>query len=129
MCSVLAILDFDPADPPARERVLALSKLQRHRGPDWSGVFTQERAVLAHNRLAIVDVEHGAQPLLNAARTHVLAVNGEIYNHREIAARLPSFRPRTASDCEVILGLYAEEVGSPKAWPIFWPPAGPSCNS
>ena len=112
MCSVLAILDIDPAAPPARERVLALSKLQRHRGPDWSGVFTHERAVLAHNRLAIVDVEHGAQPLVNAAETHVLAVNGEIYNHREIAARLPSFHPLTASDCEVILGLYAEEGGA-----------------
>ena len=109
MCSVLAILDIDPADPPARERVLALSKLQRHRGPDWSGVFVHDRAVLAHNRLAIVDIEHGAQPLLNAAGTHVLAVNGEIYNHREIAAGIPSFHPRTGSDCEVILGLYAAE--------------------
>ncbi|MYI07095.1 MAG: asparagine synthase B [Gemmatimonadetes bacterium] len=109
MCSVLAILDIDPADPPARERVLALSKLQRHRGPDWSGVFVHDRAVLAHNRLAIVDIEHGAQPLLNAAGTHVLAVNGEIYNHREIAAAIPSFHPRTGSDCEVILGLYAAE--------------------
>ena len=109
MCSVLAILDIDPADPPARERVLALSKLQRHRGPDWSGVFVHDRAVLAHNRLAIVDIEHGAQPLLNSAGTHVLAVNGEIYNHREIAAGIPSFHPRTGSDCEVILGLYAAE--------------------
>ena len=109
MCSVLAILDIDPADPYPRERALGLSRLQRHRGPDWSGVFAHERALLAHNRLAIVDVEHGAQPLKNAAGTHALAVNGEIYNHRELQAELGgSFRPQTRSDCEVILGLYAE---------------------
>ena len=110
MCSVLAILEIDPAAPFPRERALALSRLQQHRGPDWSGVFADERALLAHNRLAIVDVEHGAQPLRNAAGTHVLAVNGEIYNHRALEAELgDSFRPRTRSDCEVILGLYAEQ--------------------
>ena len=108
MCSVLAILDIDPYPYP-RERAVALSRLQRHRGPDWSGVFACDRALLAHNRLAIVDVEHGAQPLENAARTHALAVNGEIYNHRALEAELSeSFSPRTRSDCEVILGLYAE---------------------
>lgn len=110
MCSVLAILGFDPGDPPPRDRVLALSKLQRHRGPDWSGIFTHERAVLAHNRLAIVDVEHGAQPLKNAAGTHVLAVNGEIYNHRTLESELRTpYRFLTRSDCEVILALYAEQ--------------------
>ena len=110
MCSVLAILGFDPADPPSRDRVLALSKLQRHRGPDWSGIVTHERAVLAHNRLAIVDVEHGAQPLKNAAGTHVLAVNGEIYNHRTLESELRTpYRFLTRSDCEVILALYAEQ--------------------
>jgi len=109
MCSVLAILEIDPAAPYPRERALALSRLQQHRGPDWSGVFSDERALLAHNRLAIVDVEHGAQPLRNATGTHVLAVNGEIYNHRALGAELgDAFRPRTRSDCEVILGLYAE---------------------
>ena len=110
MCSVLAILNLDPAEPPPRERALALSRLQRHRGPDWSGVFAHERAVLAHNRLAIVDVEHGAQPLQNRAGTHILAVNGEIYNHRELEAGLARpFDFRTKSDCEVILALYAQE--------------------
>ena len=109
MCSILAILELDSSEPPPRERALALSKLQRHRGPDWSGVFSHERAVLAHNRLAIVDVERGAQPLLNAAKTHVLAVNGEIYNHRELEAELlRPFEFQTKSDCEVILALYAE---------------------
>ncbi len=109
MCSVLAILEIDPSVPYPRERALALSRLQQHRGPDWSGVFAHERALLAHNRLAIVDVEHGAQPLENAEGTHALAVNGEIYNHRALEAELGgAFRPRTRSDCEVILGLYAE---------------------
>ena len=110
MCSVLAILETDPHAPFPRDRALALSRLQQHRGPDWSGVFAHDRALLAHNRLAIVDVEHGAQPLENAAGTHALAVNGEIYNHRALEVELgPSFHPRTRSDCEVILGLYAEE--------------------
>ena len=110
MCSVLAILEIDPHAPYPRERALALSRLQQHRGPDWSGVFAHDRALLAHNRLAIVDVKHGAQPLENAAGTHALAVNGEIYNHRTLEAELAgSFRPRTRSDCEVILGLYAEQ--------------------
>ena len=110
MCSVLAILDIDPRAPYPRDRALALSRLQQHRGPDWSGVFAHDRALLAHNRLAIVDVEHGAQPLENAAGTHALAVNGEIYNHRTLEAELAgSFHPRTRSDCEVILGLYAEQ--------------------
>ena len=110
MCSVLAILEIDPRAPYPRDRALALSRLQQHRGPDWSGVFAHDRALLAHNRLAIVDVEHGAQPLENAAGTHALAVNGEIYNHRTLEAELAgSFHPRTRSDCEVILGLYAEQ--------------------
>ena len=110
MCSVLAILDLDPAHPPPRDRVLALSRLQRHRGPDWSGVFTHERAVLAHNRLAIVDVEHGSQPLRSADGSVALAVNGEIYNHRALEADLTRpFQFQTQSDCEVILALYAEE--------------------
>ena len=109
MCSILAILDLKSDAAPLRARALRLSKLQRHRGPDWSGVYADERAILAHERLAIVDVLHGAQPLLNGAGTHALAVNGEIYNHRELRATLT--RPytfRTDSDCEVILPLYAE---------------------
>ena len=110
MCSVLAILGLDPSEPIPRERVLALSRLQRHRGPDWSGIHAHERAVLAHNRLAIVDVEHGAQPLRSPDGSHILAVNGEIYNHRELEAGLERpYEFQTRSDCEVILALYAEE--------------------
>jgi asparagine synthase (glutamine-hydrolysing) len=109
MCSILAVLDIqgDPAE--LRARALRLSRLQRHRGPDWSGVYACDRAVLAHERLAIVDVLHGAQPLLNEEGTHALAVNGEIYNHRELRAGLSIPHAfRTDSDCEVILALYRE---------------------
>ena len=109
MCSILGILDVE-GDPAAlRPQALRLSKLQRHRGPDWSGFYAGGRAVLAHERLSIVDVQHGAQPLANPAGTHVLAVNGEIYNHRELRAGLAEpFAFQTESDCEVLLALYRD---------------------
>ncbi len=109
MCSILGILDI-PGDAGARrEGALALSRLQRHRGPDWSGVFADDRTILVHERLAIVDVTHGAQPLYDRTGSTVLAVNGEIYNHRELEAGLASPYPfNTESDCEVILALYEE---------------------
>jgi asparagine synthase (glutamine-hydrolysing) len=110
MCSILAILDIEGDAAPLRARALRLTKLQRHRGPDWSGVWASNRAVMAHERLAIVDVIHGAQPLLNPAGTHALAVNGEIYNHQELRAELKEpFEFATESDCEVILALYNEQ--------------------
>ncbi len=110
MCSILAILELkgDPAE--LRETALQLSRLQRHRGPDWSGVFADDQAILVHERLAIVDVLHGAQPLTNEQGTHVLAVNGEIYNHKELEAGLDKpYAFSTASDCEVMLALYAQQ--------------------
>lgn len=109
MCSILAILDHRSDAAELRARAIRLSRLQRHRGPDWSGIHCADGAVLAHERLSIVDVTHGAQPLLNPEGTHALAVNGEIYNHRELRAGLA--RPyafRTESDCEVILALYRD---------------------
>lgn len=109
MCSILAVLDVKSEPAPLRARALRLSKLQRHRGPDWSGIYASDRAILAHERLAIVDVLHGAQPLLNEGGTHALAVNGEIYNHQELRASLEQPYPfGTDSDCEVILALYRE---------------------
>lgn len=109
MCSILAILDLKSDPAPLRARALRLSRLQRHRGPDWSGVYANDRAILAHERLAIVDVLHGAQPLLNSAGNLALAVNGEIYNHQELRATLTKpYDFRTESDCEVILPLYEE---------------------
>jgi asparagine synthase (glutamine-hydrolysing) len=106
MCSILAILDLKQDPAALRARAVALSRLQRHRGPDWSGIYTGGNAILAHERLAIVDVTHGAQPLLNQAGTHALAVNGEIYNHREL--RPADYPFQTGSDCEVILALYRD---------------------
>lgn len=109
MCSILAILDLKSDPAPLRARALRLSRLQRHRGPDWSGIYANDRAILAHERLAIVDVLHGAQPLLNSAGNLALAVNGEIYNHQELRATLTKpYDFRTESDCEVILPLYEE---------------------
>ena len=92
-----------------RRLALDRSKLQRHRGPDWSGVFACDRAVMAHERLAIVDIEHGAQPLSSADGRLVLAVNGEIYNHRQLENGLVEpWDFQTRSDCEVILPLWRE---------------------
>lgn len=109
MCSIFCLLDL--AGPPEEGRSLALerSRLLRHRGPDWSGIFSDEHAVLAHERLAIVGVDSGAQPLQSPDGKRLLAVNGEIYNHTELRAELaPNYDFQTSSDCEVILPLWAE---------------------
>ncbi|MDA8018291.1 MAG: asparagine synthase B [Thermoanaerobaculia bacterium] len=113
MCSIFALLDLvTPADGEAlRGLLLECSRRQRHRGPDWSGVYTDEGALLAHERLAIVDVDNGAQPLRSADGRRVLAVNGEIYNHRALRDRLTiPYEFQTGSDCEVILGMFPESV-------------------
>jgi len=109
MCSILGIFDIHEDPRGMRRLALELSKLQRHRGPDWSGIFSCEKAVLAHERLAIVDIEHGAQPLYGGEGNLVLAVNGEIYNHRELEESLSEpWEFLTRSDCEVILPLFAQ---------------------
>lgn len=112
MCSIFGVLDLKTDPVELRKKALELSRLMRHRGPDWSGVYASDNAILAHERLSIVDVNNGAQPLYNAAHTHVLAVNGEIYNHQALRQRFEGrYEFQTASDCEVILALY-EEKGS-----------------
>lgn len=111
MCSILAAFDLRPgADLHAlRPLALSLSARQRHRGPDWSGVHAEANALLVHERLAIVDPAGGAQPLHSADGDLVLAVNGEIYNHRELEQSLcGSYAFQTGSDCEVINALYAD---------------------
>ena len=105
MCSIFAILGVS-GDPAAlREQALARSKTMRHRGPDWSGLWAGGSAILAHERLAIVDPASGGQPLLGPGGT-VLAVNGEIYGHRRVREAHAAYPWRTQSDCEVILALY-----------------------
>ncbi|MEG1468392.1 MAG: asparagine synthase B [Hafnia sp.] len=112
MCSIFGVLDLKTDPVELRKKALELSRLMRHRGPDWSGIYASDNAILAHERLSIVDVNNGAQPLYNAARTHILAVNGEIYNHQALRQRFEGrYEFQTASDCEVILALY-EEQGS-----------------
>ncbi len=110
MCGILTIFNIHADGDRLRARALEQARKLRHRGPDWSGVYSDERAVLAHERLAIVDPISGKQPLKSPDGHLVLAVNGEIYNHREIRK---SFAGRydflTGSDCEVILPLYAEK--------------------
>lgn len=85
MCSIFGVLDIKTDAGELRKKALELSRLMRHRGPDWSGVYASDKAILAHERLSIVDVNAGAQPLYNAEKTHALAVNGEIYTTRRCA--------------------------------------------
>jgi asparagine synthase (glutamine-hydrolysing) len=109
MCGILCVLDIRRDAPVLREKALIHARRLRHRGPDWSGIHADDRAVLAHERLAIVDVDHGAQPLVGRDGDRVLAVNGEIYNHKDLERGLLAPYPfKTGSDCEVILALYDE---------------------
>ena len=85
MCSIFGVFDIKTDAVELRKKALELSRLMRHRGPDWSGIYACDNAILAHERLSIVDVNAGAQPLYNMKKTHILAVNGEIYNHQAIA--------------------------------------------
>ena len=107
MCSILGILNLTNNLMQLRKRALECSRLMRHRGPDWSGIYVNDHAILAHERLSIVDIDNGAQPLYNIDKTHVLAVNGEIYNHKILREHLKdNYKFQTNSDCEIILALY-----------------------
>ena len=109
MCGIVAILDVKEQTHELREKALKMSQKIRHRGPDWSGIYCGGSAILAHERLSIVDPESGGQPLYSPDRKQVLAVNGEIYNHQEIRRRFAGqYEFQTGSDCEVILALYRE---------------------
>lgn len=109
MCSIFGILDIKTGAQALRPKALEYSRLLRHRGPDWSGIYSNDNAILVHERLSIVDTENGAQPLYNQNKTNVLAVNGEIYNHKTLAKELNvDYTFKTGSDCEIILPLYEE---------------------
>ncbi|KAH9180612.1 asparagine synthase [Lactarius sanguifluus] len=105
MCGIFAVhnLQKPAAD---RSKFIALSKRQRHRGPDWSGCYVGQRTVLVHERLAIVGVDTGAQPIVSEDGKLVLAVNGEIYNHVKLRASCSGYKFKTHSDCEVVIPLY-----------------------
>jgi asparagine synthase (glutamine-hydrolysing) len=112
MCGILTVLDIDPSrgnHAELRRQAIAMGRKLRHRGPDWSGIWTCDHAILVHERLSIVDVEHGAQPLVDTTTGNVLAVNGEIYNHKDLERQLRDpHQFQTRSDCEVLLYLYDE---------------------
>lgn len=110
MCGIVAIFNIKEQTPELREKALSMAKKIRHRGPDWSGIYCGKSAILAHERLSIVDPESGKQPLFSPDRKQILAVNGEIYNHREIRKRYAGkYEFQTGSDCEVILALYRDK--------------------
>ncbi len=110
MCGIVAVFDLKVDSKELRAQVLEMSKKIRHRGPDWSGIYCGEKAILAHERLAIVDPQSGGQPLYSKDKKLVLAVNGEIYNHQELRKQLEGeYEFQTKSDCEVILALYRKK--------------------
>ncbi|KUY29829.1 asparagine synthase B [Elizabethkingia ursingii] len=106
MCGIVCLFDAKQKTETLRPQVLEMSKKIRHRGPDWSGIFQDEKVIFSHERLAIVDPTSGKQPLFSKDGNLVLAVNGEIYNHLELRKEFPEYEFQTQSDCEVILALY-----------------------
>lgn len=110
MCGIVSIFNIKDQTPELRQKALAMSKKIRHRGPDWSGIYCGKSAILCHERLSIVDPESGRQPLFAPDNKQVLAVNGEIYNHRTIRqAYAEKYDFQTGSDCEVVLALYRDK--------------------
>lgn len=109
MCGIIGLFEFKESQSNLRARALDMAATIRYRGPDWSGIHSDKHAILAHERLSIVDVEHGAQPLIDSKTGSVLVANGEIYNHKLLKKKLEKEHIwKTQSDCEVILYLYDE---------------------
>jgi asparagine synthase (glutamine-hydrolysing) len=109
MCGIVGVFDLKKDSADQRQDVLELSKKLRHRGPDWSGIYCGTNAILAHERLTIVDPQSGGQPLYSPDGKIILAVNGEIYNHQKIREKYSDYDFKTKSDCEVILALYQDK--------------------
>lgn len=110
MCGIVSIFNIRQQSSELRQKALKMSQKIRHRGPDWSGIYCGKSAILAHERLSIVDPESGQQPLFSTDKKHILAVNGEIYNHQDIRRQYEGqYEFQTGSDCEVILALYRDK--------------------
>ena len=110
MCGIVCAFDLKDTSDSIRPNILKMVKKVRHRGPDWSGVFSSDNAIMAHERLAIVDPTSGKQPILSDDNTKVIAVNGEIYNHLELRDKYANeYKFKTNSDCEIILALYKKK--------------------
>ncbi|MBV1922695.1 MAG: asparagine synthase B [Flavobacteriaceae bacterium] len=113
MCGIVCAFELKQSSEILRPQILMMAKSIRHRGPDWSGIFSNQKAIMAHERLAIVDPTSGKQPLFSEDKSLVLAANGEIYNHLELREQLEEdYQFQTKSDCEVILALYKEKGAS-----------------
>jgi len=110
MCGIVCAFELKESSEKLRPQLLEMAKCIRHRGPDWSGIFDNDKAILAHERLAIVDPTSGKQPLFSEDKNLILAANGEIYNHQELRKQFEGrYNFQTKSDCEVILALYKEK--------------------
>ena len=110
MCGIVCAFELKEKSEVLRPQLLEMSKKIRHRGPDWSGIYSDEKAILTHERLAIVDPASGKQPLYSEDKKLILAANGEIYNHQELRKQFEGkYNFQTESDCEVILALYQEK--------------------
>ena len=109
MCGIIGLFNSTGSASAFRSNVLEMSKKIRHRGPDWSGIYSSDKVIFAHERLAIVDPQSGGQPLYSKDKNLILAVNGEIYNHQELKKELTDYEFLTHSDCEVILALYQKK--------------------
>ncbi|QQX75919.1 MULTISPECIES: asparagine synthase B [Aequorivita] len=112
MCGIVCAFKLKEPAEALRLQVLSMAKCIRHRGPDWSGIFSNDKAIMAHERLAIVDPTSGKQPLFSSDGNLVLAANGEIYNHMALRKQFKNYEFKTKSDCEVILPLYKEKGAS-----------------
>nr|WP_320058498.1 asparagine synthase B [uncultured Bacteroides sp.] len=110
MCGIAGIFNIKEQNKELRQKALKMAQKIRHRGPDWSGIYVGPTAILTHERLSIVDPQSGGQPLYSPDKKLILAVNGEIYNHRDIRAKYAGkYDFQTGSDCEVILALYKDK--------------------
>jgi len=110
MCGIVTIFNLRKNETEIRPQAIEMARKIRHRGPDWSGIFCHPKAVMAHERLAIVDPQSGGQPLYTEDKKVILAVNGEIYNHQEIREKYKdTYNFLTQSDCEVLLALYRDK--------------------
>lgn len=116
MCSIYGIFNLGSDAATLRPLAIKQSAKMRHRGPDWSGIWNDDQVILAHERLAIVDMEQGSQPLLSEDKQQILAVNGEIYNHKKLSVNMDGYQFQTQSDCEIVLALYRQWLQSGKAF-------------
>ena len=111
MCGIVCAFDLKQPAEDLRPQILQMSKRLRHRGPDWSGIYSSDRALMGHERLAIVDPTSGNQPLYSPCGRYVLAANGEIYNHQELRQQFDGdYDFQTQSDCEVILACIKQRA-------------------